>query len=348
MNTSPAFAPQPLVSVILPTYNRRTFLRAAFEAIAAQGIAALEVVVVDDGSSDDTKSFVRERLSDYAHPIRYIYQENQGAYGARNTGVAAARGTYLAFYDSDDVWLPHHLPTCIAALDAHDDVDWVYAACELVDFATQAVLEPSSFYEHGRGRPFLRLKNEARGTLRVITDHCAIRCQIDAGLFCGLQNSVLRRSVFERLAFEAETRNEAEDQLFAIRALAAGFRLGYIDNVHVRYQIHGSNSSAPGQALSLMKRRRVYEPLVAGYERLSHEVALTRLERRALRRRISHDLFWHLGYNGFWAEGERLEALELFRRALRVWPWNLLQWKTFILAVLRSAGNRTVASVENR
>jgi glycosyltransferase involved in cell wall biosynthesis len=326
----------PRVSVVLPIFNRKKFLPAAFGAIRDQQIDSLEVVVVDDGSGDESRSVVDQLIASFPHRVRYISQENQGPYGARNTGVAAASGKYIAFYDSDDVWLAHHLPACLSALDQNADVDWVYAACELVDLESQRVLEVSSFYAPGGARPFMSLQHDDRRGVRVITDAGAIRCQIDYGLYCGLQNSVLRRRVFDRLTFEAATRNEAEDQLFAIRALSAGFRLAYIDRVHVRYQVHAENSSGPTQDMTLAKRRRVYEPLINGYERLATEVPLTEVEQRALRRRIGHELFWHLGYTGYWAAGERREALRLYMRALRVWPWDPAQWKTYTLALIRS------------
>jgi glycosyltransferase involved in cell wall biosynthesis len=330
----------PLVSVVLPIFNRKKFLPAAFDAIRDQQMASLEVIVVDDGSSDDSRSVVDHLMRFFPYPVRYISQENQGPYGARNTGVAAASGTHIAFYDSDDVWLPHHLSACLSALNQNSDVDWVYAACELVDLESQRVLETSSFYAPGGARPFMSLQHEDRRGVRVITDAGAIRCQIDHGLYCGLQNSVLRRRVFDRLTFESATRNEAEDQLFAIRALSAGFKLAYIDRVHVRYQVHSENSSGPTQHMTLAKRRRVYEPLVNGYQRLASEVALTAGEQRALRRRIGHELFWHLGYTGYWAAGERREALRLYTRALRIWPWDPSQWKTYLLALVRSGLGR--------
>jgi glycosyltransferase involved in cell wall biosynthesis len=337
---SSVFSRTPFVSVVLPIYNRRRFLPAAFDAIRAQRLDSLEVVVVDDGSTDDSIETVKLLARSFPYPVRCIVQSNQGPYGARNTGVSAAGGDYLAFYDSDDVWLPHHLPVCVEALEHNRDVDWVYAACEIVDLESGRLLDPSSFREYGRRRPFMTLRHQSRDRLNVITDPSAIRCQIDHGLYCGLQNSVLRRTVFERLQFESASRNEAEDQLFAIRALAAGFRLAYVDDVHVRYHVHTENSSGAALGMTLAKRRRVYEPLVAGYERLEGEVPLSAADRRALHRRIAHDLFWHLGYNGFWTEGQRAEALKLFGRALRRWPWNAAQWKTYVGAVLRTSLQR--------
>ena len=327
---------RPPVTVVLPIYNRLKFLAAAFDSIRSQAMPALEVIVVDDGSTDGSADYVAALAASYPHPIHYIRQENQGAYGARNTGVAAASGDYLAFYDSDDVWLPHHLSACVEALDAHADVDWVYSASEIVDLDSGAVIAPNCFYSSGSPRPFMRLAHENRGRLRVITDAGAIRCQIDHGLYCGLQNSVIRRRVFESLTLESASRNEAEDQLFAIRALAARFRLAYFDAVHVRYHVHGENSSGAAKDASVQKRRRLFETLVAGYERLPAEIQLSGAERRALRRRVARELFWHLGYSTYWERGDRTGATRVFRRALRVWPWNPALWKTYLLAVFRT------------
>src|SRR5437762_11880112 len=98
----------PAVSIILPTYNRSKFLPQALASIRGQTFADWELIVVDDGSSDDTGELVRALTADVRQSVRYGYQQNQGAYAARNTGLDLARGRYVAFFDSDDVWLPHH------------------------------------------------------------------------------------------------------------------------------------------------------------------------------------------------------------------------------------------------
>jgi glycosyltransferase involved in cell wall biosynthesis len=339
----------PIVSIVMPIFNRRRFLPAAFEAILAQQIDSWQLVVIDDGSTDGSEELVDAFRARVPQSVLYIRQANQGAYGARNTGVAHATGKYIAFYDSDDVWLPHHLSSSVAALEAHDDVDWVYAACEIVDLDSQRVLQDNCFYQDGRRRPFMTLAHDVRGPWCVIRDRGAIECQITHGLYCGLQNSVLRHRVFDRLRFTSDLRNEAEDQLFAIRALAAGFRLAYVDRVHVRYHVHGENSSGAAKDASLDKLRRVYEPLIAGYERLGQDVTLTPRENRALRRRLGYELFWHLGYAGYWKAGERVHAIATYERALRTWPWAISQWKTYCLARVRgsaSGPNDTASSAE--
>ncbi|MBD3243330.1 MAG: glycosyltransferase [Chitinivibrionales bacterium] len=103
---------QPLISVVIPTYNRRSYITEAIDSVLAQTYDDYEVVVVDDGSTDGT----REALEQYAHAIRYVYQENAGCAAARNTGLEHARGRWIAFLDSDDVWLPDKLATQAADL----------------------------------------------------------------------------------------------------------------------------------------------------------------------------------------------------------------------------------------
>ena len=91
-----------MVSVILPTYNRAHVLRDAIESALRQNGVAVEVIVADDGSTDGTRALVEE----YAGQVVYLRQERRGAAAARNLAIEAARGEYLAFLDSDDVWLP--------------------------------------------------------------------------------------------------------------------------------------------------------------------------------------------------------------------------------------------------
>ncbi len=328
---------RPSVSIILPTYNRESFLPDALASIRAQTFTDWELIVVDDGSTDDTREMVPTQTAGWPQRVRYLYQENQGAYGARNTGLDHARGRYIAFFDSDDQWLPHHLKNCAEALDANPDVDWVYGACRIVDHATGEVVEPSTFYVNGRPRPFMMLKARAAGRLKIIDDDGALRCMFLQGTYSGLQNSLLRREFFDGYRFEAATRNEAEDQLAVVRALAERYRLGYLDDVHVVYRIHGANSSASAVNGELDQRVRVIRGEAEGYERLAGKLPLGRIDQRALRRRLQHDFFWKLGYSLFWQHGRRDEALRSFRRGLAWWPWDWRCWKTYALARTRTA-----------
>ena len=322
---------QPRVSVILPTFNRARFLPEAFASIRDQSFEDWELVVVDDGSTDQTAEVVADLSRSLHQPVVYRRQENQGAYGARNTGLDLARGAYIAFFDSDDLWLPQHLSRSVAALDQVMDVDWVYAACRSVDQSTGAVLGQTTFEINGEPRPFLRLRTRRAGDLHIFDDDRVLVCQIEHGLYAGLQNSVIRRTVFEGRRFWPDYR-VTEDVQFLIRALTAGVRLGYFSDVHVIYRVHSDNSSASVAGGKPDRLIPVYEEQVRGFEHLDSECALPAAERRVLRRQLAHMYFWRLGYAGYRAAGRQAAALEAFSAGLKLRPFDPAMWKTYVIA----------------
>jgi glycosyltransferase involved in cell wall biosynthesis len=325
----------PAVSIILPTYNRAHLLPRALRSIRAQTYTDWELIVVDDGSTDHTRDFIAEAAAGMPQPLRYKFQENRGAYGARNTGLDCARGRYVAFFDSDDEWLPHHLQTCVEALNSNPDVDWVYGAGRWVDDATGRVLNAHSFYEDGQLRPFFRLRTRLSGKLRIIEDEDAVKSMVSNVFLSGLQKSVFRNTVFRQLRFDTGCRNEAEDQVFAVRALKGGHRCGFFNDVHLVYHVHEQNSSLSATGGSLDKSVEQILTLIRGYEALPGQVRLTRTEGRALRRRISSEYFWTLGYAVLWRSGRRREALAMYLRGLHWYPWCVGYWKSLSLACVR-------------
>lgn len=112
----------PRVSVIIPTYNRGPLVQRAIESVLNQTFKDYELIVVDDGSTDDT----RERIQLYKDAVRYIYQENRGPSAARNTGILNAKGKYIAFCDSDDRFLPQKLKRQMQFLNDHADCRFLY------------------------------------------------------------------------------------------------------------------------------------------------------------------------------------------------------------------------------
>ncbi|HEU4401511.1 MAG TPA: glycosyltransferase family A protein [Candidatus Polarisedimenticolia bacterium] len=115
-----AGGPPPRVSVIIPTYNRSTLLCEAVDSVLAQTFGDLEILVVDDGSTDDTKAIVAARFGG-SPAVRYLRRENAGPAAARNTGLRASRGELIAFLDSDDLWEKDKLRLQVAQLDEHPE-----------------------------------------------------------------------------------------------------------------------------------------------------------------------------------------------------------------------------------
>ena len=325
----------PLVSVVLPTFNRARFLRDAFGSIARQTWRGWELIVVDDGSTDDTRELVDTLTADIRQSVRYVYQANRGAYAARNTGLDLAAGDYVAFFDSDDLWMPQYLERLVAALEAEPSVDWAYAACRSVDQASGRTIAPSTFEVDGRPRPFLALRSEAAGGLHVLDGPSALACQLTSGLYAGLQNSVIRRRVFETERFWDEYR-VVEDVLFLIRALSRGLRIGYIPDVLVTYRVHDDNSSASTRAATPARLLPIFEEEVRGMERVRAEVRLAPGAAVLLNRELGAKYFWRLGYAGHWMNGHREEAVAAFRAGLRLRPNDWRMWKTYLVCRART------------
>jgi glycosyltransferase involved in cell wall biosynthesis len=111
----------PLISVILPTYNRAWSLKRAIDSVFAQTVTNFELIVVNDGSIDETNAILKE----YQGRIQIINQENLGASAARNAGISTARGEYVAFLDSDDEWLKHKLEAQLLFFEREPDYQMV-------------------------------------------------------------------------------------------------------------------------------------------------------------------------------------------------------------------------------
>ena len=110
---------QPLISVVIPTYNRVHLIGEALESVFAQTFKDYEVILIDDGSTDGTEESVKKN---FAGRLRYVRQKNQGISSARNHGIVLARGKYVAFLDSDDKWLPKKLAKQAEYLEANPHV----------------------------------------------------------------------------------------------------------------------------------------------------------------------------------------------------------------------------------
>ena len=133
----------PVFSVILPTFNRDRFLRDALDSIFIQGVSDVQVIVVDDGSTDNTEAVVAA----YGRGIEYVHQENGGTAAARNTGLSRAKGRFISFLDSDDVWLPGKMKAELSIFDGDPSAEAVISDSER--WMENKLVCPSWFGEQG-------------------------------------------------------------------------------------------------------------------------------------------------------------------------------------------------------
>ncbi len=211
--------PPPKVTVIIPTYNRARYLGEAIGSVLAQTFADFELIVVDDGSTDDTPALLAETSDPRLHRLR---QDHRGVSAALNTGIRASQGVYIARLDSDDVWRPDMLHTLSAVLDTRPEISVVYGIGQAMD-AGGRLLRPT------RGMP-LRFRDDALRSMLYEDCTCSI-------------TTVARRSCFDRVGWYDESLPPNEDWDMSLR-MAQHYRFAFVDRVLAYYRRHDDNMTA--------------------------------------------------------------------------------------------------------
>ena len=137
-----------LISCIVPVFNGERYLGDAIESICQQTYQKFEIIVIDDGSTDGTAAVARQ----YGHRIRYLRQLNAGTGAARNLGLAAAQGEFIAFLDADDLWHPEKLERQMARFEARHELDYCLAYVRNF-WVPELAEEAKRFLDHRIARP---------------------------------------------------------------------------------------------------------------------------------------------------------------------------------------------------
>jgi len=202
------------VSVIIPTYNCADFLPEALNSVLCQTWRDLEIVVVDDGSTDST----REVVEKYGDRIRYFHKRNEGPSSARNMGIKEARGTYVAFLDSDDLWEPEKLRIQMDFMAEHPDVRLVCTDSRLMG---------------SRGQRHMKLKRDCVGNLFPL---------LYVKSFVRTSTVLMAGDCFQEIGYFDESYRSAEDYDVWLR-VAKRYPIAYLNQPLVRYRKHESNVS---------------------------------------------------------------------------------------------------------
>jgi glycosyltransferase involved in cell wall biosynthesis len=276
---------QSLVSVIIPVHNGAQWLPECLESVFNQTYRPLEIIVVDDGSTDDTAAV----LHAYEPGIRVLHQKQGGIGSARNHGIRAASGTYLAFLDCDDLWLPQKLRKQVAKAESLPDLDVTYTDAE--EFDIRGTIH-SSFFDLFPG-------------LRQPAD---LFCQI-MHLAVPLPSTVLvRKALLEKLHVRFTEENlGVEDVGFYLEIMAKGGRFGFLDEPLLLRRLHGQN-------LSKDHYNRFHKRIVL-YLNLLNRLPFANSEQRQLLRWGLRHAHWCVG-EWHWGRLELDEAREHFAQAL--------------------------------
>jgi len=210
----------PLVSVIVPVYNGGRYLRAALESVFAQTYRAIEVIVVDDGSTDDSGTIAQSFPE-----VRYIHQTNQGVAAARNNGIEAARGEFFAFLDQDDLWTTDKLRVQVDYFLNHPDVGYT-------------LTQQKFFLEPGATVPAWFRKE--------------LFDSVHTGWVLGTM--LVRRTAFEQIGNFATGYSAANDSDWFFRAKAAEIPMEILPELLLLKRIHEANDS--GRAKDILSELR--------------------------------------------------------------------------------------------
>lgn len=220
---------QPLVSVIVPCYNYGRFIAETIQSIQRQTYNNWECIVVDDGSTDNTAEVVKPFVEQDKRVI-YIYQENKGLPAARNTGIAASKGDFFQWLDSDDLLQPEKLSRQVAAFQADESLDIVYSGLRY--FFTDKPQE--LIFSAQFNRPWtLTASGEGLYILYFLIISCSIMPPMP----------LIRRKVIDRLGGFAFGFNGVEDWEFWLRCAYNEFKFLYLDTPQTLslMRIHSNN-----------------------------------------------------------------------------------------------------------
>ncbi len=209
----------PLVSVIIPTYNCSRYICAAVDSVLAQTYKNKEVIVVDDGSTDDTK----EVLQRYGSEIRYHFQSNSGPSAARNTGIKLATGDMISFLDADDVWLPKKLELQVNLMNQHGDVGLVACSANMTDASGENVTESLIFKNYSNRQALLH-------------------DMMSMSLLLGTPNVLIKRECFDKVGLFDESLYGAEDWKMWMN-IAKNYDIKFIEEPLVRVRNHANRIS---------------------------------------------------------------------------------------------------------
>jgi glycosyltransferase involved in cell wall biosynthesis len=196
---------EPLVSVVIPVFNGERFLREAVQSVLAQPYSSIEIIIVDDGSTDGTATVARS----LSETVRYLHQTNQGPAAARNRGIEQAQGSLIAFADADDLWPETKLALQLPYLIRDPKIDIVLGRIQQVLWSE---------------------------TVNGLSEEFA-----EPAFSVNLGSAVMRKSVFERIGLFDETMRYSEDVDWFMRARESGAAIVTIDAVSLLYRQHEQN-----------------------------------------------------------------------------------------------------------
>ncbi|MBC8486006.1 MAG: glycosyltransferase [Bacteroidetes bacterium] len=291
------------IAIIIPTYNAAHFIEKAINSVLSQSYSNYEIVVVDDGSTDNT----REVLEQYGDKITYIRQENQGVAIARNTGILNSENEYIAFLDSDDEWLPEKLELQISILEKNNDIGLVHTNDIQISEEGKILYidTPNIKYLSGKISKYLLLRKASIKTSTVILRR---KCLDKVGLF---DPHLSRLGV--------------EDRDLWIR-FTKYYNAFYIDKPLVKYLVRSDSMSHQQEK---MVAGRYY--VINKYHPKGKWLNINRCKMlSAIHFEVADGLSWR---------GEPRKSLRQYWKALKYYPFSIIIYINFLKAITKTIFN---------
>jgi glycosyltransferase involved in cell wall biosynthesis len=206
----------PVISVIVPVFNGERFIREALESIVSQGYPSLEIIVIDDGSTDTTKDIIEE----LPFEVRYFRQDNLGPAAARNKGIREATGEFVAFIDVDDLWPENNLTMLAKELLADKDIDVIHGYAQLARY-------------------------------NDVTHECEYAGNPAESFPCYIGAALYRRSVFTKVGLFDPTLLFGEDTDWFKRAEELKVNIRRLEEVTLIVRRHGKNMTSAKDMVEL-------------------------------------------------------------------------------------------------
>lgn len=300
----------PLISVIIPAYNARPFICTAVESVLSQTHPAVEVIVVDDGSTDDTP----DALAGFEARTRVLRQANRGPAAARNAGLACARGEYVMFLDADDWILPEKLRRQVTCLAASPSVGWVYCDVAYVDEQGRHVTLASERFAYER-------RSRLEGLLFP---------ELLPGNFIPVHAPMIRRHLLTDVGpFDEDRRLIGVEDWDLLLRLSLRAPAAYLPEVLAGCLLHSSSLSADPVA----RDRRRFDLLDKATRVFPEQI---RVLGRPGRRLVADTHNW-FGYR-LYRERRWAQARERLQASLRAWPCQGRAWWFLFRCLALTAG----------
>lgn len=307
----------PLISVVMPCYNAAPYVEEAVASVMGQSYGNVELIVVDDGSSDDSAALVQGLAEQHPGRIHLLHTSRLGPYPARNLGLRHCHGGFVAFLDADDWWLPETLEKLYGAL-TDGGADLAYCGWQNVGDGIQS-------------EPYVPPEYETADAVAAFVRTCP----------WPIHAALVTKKLVDRLGGFSERRFSSMDYDFWLRALALTRRIKRVPEVLAFYRWHDK-----GQ-VSAVKWRQVLDALAAQKDFISANPTLVRHLPYARLRDLTEGQVLRQAYRAFWKR-DLVSAQKLFRHAASQFAFSLKDMRHIAVALLPLPFYRWVVRLADR